>query len=273
MIEIGCQTYSLRHHSTSEMLACARKAGFRALELWVGHADHAGGPALAARVRAAAEETGLRIHAYSAGGFVRAALDDVEERLASAFRFAEALGTDLVTGVVDRRAVPIVDALCRETGMRFGIENHWYAEFARAEDYLAALGGTSPLVGVTLDTGHLTAAGQRPAAALLLLGGRVFDIHLKDVVMSNRLERWVLRRPRMEPRTVGSGEADLVPFLGALAADYRGALAIEDERPELPLSELQASLRATSRILRAAPAPAAAAAHLSMIAPPAPGGS
>ena len=30
-------------------------------------------------------------------------------------------------------------ALCRETGVRFGIENHWYADFARAEDYLAAL--------------------------------------------------------------------------------------------------------------------------------------
>ena len=273
MIEIGCQTYSLRHHSTSEMLACARKAGFRALELWVGHADHAGGPALAARVRAAAEEVGLRIHAYSAGGFLRAALAEVEKQLASAFRFAEALGTDLVTGVVDRRAVPIVDALCRETGVRFGIENHWYADFARAEDYLAALGATSSLVGVTLDTGHLTAAGQRPAAALLLLGDRVFDIHLKDVVMSNRLERWVLRRPRMEARTVGNGDADLVPFLAALAADgYRGALAIEDERPELPLSELQASLRATSRILRAAPA-SPAALQVAMTAPLAPGGA
>jgi len=105
---------------------------------------------------------------------------------------------------------------------------------------------------VTLDTGHLAAAGQRPAAARLLLGDRVFDVHLKDVVMAGRLERWVLRRPRMEPRTVGTGEADLQRFLTALAeSGYTGAVAIEDERPELPLSELQASLRATSRMLRA----------------------
>jgi sugar phosphate isomerase/epimerase len=258
MIEIACQTYSLRSRPLGDMLACVRKAGFRAVELWVGHADHSGGVAGATRVRSAAEETGVAIHAYSVGGFVRTELGLVEDKLASAFAFARALRVDLVTGVVDRRAVPVVDRLCRRTGIRFAIENHWYAEFARVEDYEDTLRTASPLVGVTLDTGHLLAARQRPTSALAALGDRIFDVHLKDGVIPARLERWLLRRPRLEPRTVGTGDGDLLPFLGALAErGYRGCLAIEDERPEVPLSELQASLRAAVGILRRTPQPLA----------------
>jgi sugar phosphate isomerase/epimerase len=259
MIEIGCQTYSLRTLPCAEMLVGARKAGFRAIELWAGHAP-AGGAA-ATEVRRAADEIGLAIQAYAAGGFVRVGVASVEQRLAAAFAFAAALGVDLVTGVVDRRAVAAVDALCRRTGMRFGIENHWYADFARAEDFGDVLSAVSPLVGVTLDTGHLVAAGGDPCAALERLGARVFAVHLKDVVVPARLARWLARRPRMEGRTVGAGEARLAPFVHALAQNGDGVrVAIEDERPDLPLSELQASLRACTGMLRAAGRSSAAAA-------------
>jgi sugar phosphate isomerase/epimerase len=239
VIEIACQTYSLRSRSLAEMLACVRKA---------------------ARARRAADDIGIAIQAYSVGGFFRVAISTVETQLASAFAFAKALGVDLVTGVIDRRAVPVVDRLCRRTGIRFAIENHWYADFASADDYLAALRSASPLVGVTLDTGHLLAAGDDPSAALALLGDRVFDVHLKDVDVASVLERWLLRRPRMAPRTVGVTDGPIASFIAALGASgYGGCLAVEDERPELPLSELQASLRATRTLLRAAARPLAQA--------------
>jgi sugar phosphate isomerase/epimerase len=202
-------------------------------------------------MRQAAERTGIVIQAYSIGGLMRTPLATVEEVLARAFPYAEALGTDLVTGIVDRRAVPVVDGACRRAGMRFAIENHWYADLAATRDFADALAGTSPLVGVTLDTGHLAAAGDDPLAALAALGGRVMNVHLKDVVVPGRLARLVSRKPRMVPRTIGSGEVPIASFLGALARDgYAGTVALEDERPELPLWELQASLRACTTFLR-----------------------
>src|SRR6185436_21189850 len=112
------------------------------------------------------------------------------------------------------------------------------------------------LVGVTLDTGHLVAAGESPAGVLRTLAGRLFNVHLKDVALTSRLERWLFRRPRMEGCTVGDGDAGLPAFLRALAGSgYAGCVAIEDERPDVALSELQASLRETSRILRAVSRP------------------
>ncbi|HZP42486.1 MAG TPA: sugar phosphate isomerase/epimerase [Candidatus Binatia bacterium] len=253
MIEIACQTYSLRSRSGPDMLESVRKAGFRAVELWVGHADYRADPGSAARMRRAAERTGVALQSYCVGGFVREGVATVADRLARAFAYAAELGVSLVTGVVDRRAIPVVDALCRRTGLRFAVENHWYADIARGDDWRRALVDASPLVGATLDTGHAVAAGEDPCAVLAALGERVLDVHLKDVVVSTRLQRLLWRRPRMEGRSIGGGDVPIAPLLAALvAADYAGCVALEDERPDLPLSELQASLRACTGFLRAA---------------------
>jgi sugar phosphate isomerase/epimerase len=251
MTEIGCQTYSLRRFKLGVMLEDVRKAGFRSIELWAGHADHARGEAGAADVRAAVELMGLEIAAYSVGGFVRAPLTTVAARLEAAFAYARALDVELLTGVVDRRAVPVVEALCRRTRLRFGIENHWYADFARPRDYERALATVSPLVGATLDTGHLALAGGDPVAAVDALGERLFAVHLKDVAPRSRWARLLPRRRRLVGCTLGTGTLDLEGFLRALAdGRFAGSLVIEDERPEPPLSELQAALRVASQAMR-----------------------
>ena len=109
-----------------------------------------------------------------------------------------------------------------------------------------------PLLGVTLDTGHLTVAGDDAAVAVAALGDRLFAVHLKDVEARTGLARWLPHRPRLRSCLLGTGRLDLGGVLAALAhAGFTGSVAIEDERPELPLSELQASLRAGSRLLRA----------------------
>jgi sugar phosphate isomerase/epimerase len=267
MIEIGCQSYSLRARPGVDMLESARKMGFRAVELWVGHADYAGDPGSAGRMRRAAERIGLAIPTYCAGGLVRESPATVAERLARAFDYAGEVGATLLTGVVDRRALEIVDALCGRTGLRFAVENHWYAEFARADDY-AALAGCSTLVGVTLDTGHLVVAGDDPLEALARLGPRLMNVHLKDVAVAGPVRRLVWRVPRMEGRTLGTGAVPVAAFLGALVTGgYTGAVAIEDERPELPLSELQAALRLATGLVRDAARAQAKAASAVGLAP------
>ena len=90
-------------------------------------------------------------------------------------------------------------------------------------------------------------------------GGPVMMIDWGEDDSPARLERWLLRRQRIESRTVGNGEGELGRFLTALARDgYDGCVVIEDERPALPLSELQASLRAATDVLRGAMRPAEA---------------
>ncbi len=232
---VGCNSYSLSRLPRYEAFAQMRALGLRDVELWAGHASYLLDEVDPVAVAAEARVAGLAIHAYGIGGLCGLPTGLVEARLDRAFRFARGLGIDLVTGIVDRDAVAVADALSGRHGVRFAIENHWYAELARPEDCAAALASTSPAIGVNIDTGPLAFLGCDLAEAARLLGARTLNVHLKVVRAPGRLEvfrRRFQKRYRMEPALPWPGDG-LDVFIGALAdVGYRGLLAIEHEAPE-----------------------------------------
>ena len=231
-MEVGCNTYSLRGFPRPEAFALLRALDFTHAELWTGHANYLSIGISARQVAAEATQRGITLRAYCIGGLVGLRPRVVEDRLARAFDFARGLGVDLVTGVLDRAAVPIADARARRQGVRFALENHWYTEVARPRDVLAALDYCSPAVGAAIDTGHFAFLGCDLAAAARLLGRRVLHVHLKVVrrpAVAARLLRQVRKRHQMEPLLPGPGDG-LDSFASALRADgYAGMLAVEHE--------------------------------------------
>src|SRR4029077_12307422 len=133
------------------------------------------------QVAAEAAQCGITLRAYCLGGLLGLRPRVVEDRLARAFDFARELGVHLVTGVLDRAAVPVADARAQRQGVRFALENHWYTEIASPRDVLAALDTCSPAVGAAIDTGHFAFLGCNLAAAARLLGRRTLPVHLKGV--------------------------------------------------------------------------------------------
>src|SRR5215831_4125920 len=237
-MDVGCNTYSLRDLERSEALARLRALDFTAAELWVGHASYLSIGISARQVAAEAARCGVALRAYCIGGLFGLRPRVVEDRLARAFDFARELGVRLVTGVLDRSAVPIADARAQRQGVRFGLENHWYTEIATPRDVLAALDACSPAVGAAIDTGHFAFLGCDLAAAARLLGPRVLHVHLKVVrrpATAARLLRQLRKRHQMEPSLPGPGDG-LDAFAAALrAARYVGMLAVEHEgRDDLP---------------------------------------
>jgi len=231
-MEVGCNTYSLRHLVRSEALIELRALDFTAAELWVGHANYLSIGISARQVAAEAARCGVALRAYCIGGLFGLRPRVVEDRLARAFDFARELGVHVVTGVLDRTAMPIADARARRQGVRFALENHWYTEIARPRDVLAALDGCSPAVGAVIDTGHFAFLGCDLAAAARLLGRRTLHVHLKVVrrpAAAARLLRQLRKRHHMEPSLPGPGDG-LDAFAAALrAAGYAGMLAVEHE--------------------------------------------
>jgi sugar phosphate isomerase/epimerase len=239
---VGCNSYSLSRLPRYEAFAQMRALGLRDVELWTGHASYLRDEVDPASVASEARVSGLVIHSYGIGGLCGLPLGLVESRLDRAFRFTRGLGIDLVTGIVDRDAVVVADELCNRHGVRFAIENHWYAEIARPEDCAAAVTSASPAIGINIDTGHLAFLGCDLADAARMLGARTLNVHLKAVRAPGRLEvfrRRFQKRYRMEPALPRPGDG-LDVFVGTLAdAGYRGLLAIEHEAPrveaELPI--------------------------------------
>jgi sugar phosphate isomerase/epimerase len=231
-MEVGCNTYSLRELARHEAFAELRGLDYAAAELWVGHANYLSIGISARQVAAEAARCGVALRAYCIGGLFGLRPRVVEDRLARAFDFARELGVHLVTGVLDRTAVPIADARAQRQGVRFGLENHWYTEIASPREVLAALDASSPAVGAVIDTGHFAFLGCDLAAAARLLGRRTLHVHLKVVrrpAIAARLLRRLRKRHHMEPSLPGPGDG-LDAFVSALrAAGYAGMLAVEHE--------------------------------------------
>jgi sugar phosphate isomerase/epimerase len=234
-MEVGCNTYSLRGVVRSEALAQLRALDFTAAELWVGHANYLSIGVSARQVAAEAARCGIVLRAYCIGGLFGLRPRVVEDRLARAFDFARELGVHLVTGVLDRAAVPLADARAQRQGVRFALENHWYTDMASPRDVLAALDACSPAVGAVIDTGHFAFLGWDLSAVARLLGRHVLHVHLKVVRRPfpvARLLRRYRKRHHMEPLLPGPGDG-LDAFAAALcAAGYAGMLAVEHEGSE-----------------------------------------
>lgn len=250
-MDLGCNSYSFRSCRRATAFAHMRTLGFHSAELWAGHVH--GAEADPEAILAEAREAGIALRAFCIGGLFGLPTEHVRDRLHKAFAFARRLGLDLVSGLVDRAALPIAEEACAAHGVRFAIENHWYTEFARPADY-AAIDGCSPAIGVNVDTGHFAFLGCDLAAVARTLGPRTFNVHLKTVTVPGRLGRWHkrMRRDHHMAAALPGPRDGLDGFVAALRdTGYDGMLAIEHEAPELRLSELAQFHARGTELLRA----------------------
>jgi inosose dehydratase len=166
--------------------------------------------------------------------------------------FAETAGT-----VQGRRDVPVaarprmseaewpgfLDRLGRlgewmaERGIAIAFHHHMGTVVEKAEEIDRLLEGTPASVGLLLDTGHLTFAGEDPARVATQWAGRVNHVHAKDVrpdVLGRaRRERWSFLDAVVSGvfTVPGDGTVDFAASLAPLAkAEYTGWLIVEAEQ-------------------------------------------
>jgi inosose dehydratase len=136
-----------------------------------------------------------------------------------------------------RRAERVAAAVRDATGLRTVFHHHCagYVETPREIDSL--LKRTDPaLLGLCLDTGHLTFAGGDPLAALAAYGDRIWHVHFKDcdpeLAARSRIEGWdyhasVRRGIFCE---LGRGSVPFAAVLDALRArQYAGWIVVEQD--------------------------------------------
>ncbi len=93
------------------------------------------------------------------------------------------------------RTATIAAAVRERTGLRTAFHHHC-AGYVETPEEIEALMSRTPasLVGLCLDTGHLTYAGGEPVRAIAKYGDRIWHVHLKDcdpiVARTSRAEEW-----------------------------------------------------------------------------------
>jgi len=134
-------------------------------------------------------------------------------------------------------AMRIARAVREATGLRTVFHHHCAGYVETPAEIDALMRRTDPgLLGLCLDTGHLTYGGGDPLAALSLYGDRVWHVHFKDcdpgVARQARQQGWdyfeAVRRGIF--CELGRGSVDFPGLAAALAArGYGGWIVVEQD--------------------------------------------
>ena len=190
-VMIGAVTYSFRDRNLDEMLKAMNEVGLSYAEMWQGHAE----PKLSKeelrkwrmevsldefkKIRKKIDAAGIVLYAYNYG--FRDEYSDAE--IERGFQMTQALGVNRLTSTATVSVVKRVSAFAEKYKIYVGMHNHSNLkpnEFARPEDFAAAMTGTSRYIGVNLDIGHYVAAGFDPVEYVAKHHDRIITLHLKD---------------------------------------------------------------------------------------------
>lgn len=141
--------------------------GFKAIEVWEAHAA----PEVMDRKRGTAwkavmDDCGLKAIGYG-GTLSRKTLE-----------VCQWLGIPQINGWIGENTPEQATALCKETGVRFNLENH---PQKTAQELLNIVGGGNDLLGICIDTGWLGTQGVSGPEIIRECGKLVRNAHIKDV--------------------------------------------------------------------------------------------
>lgn len=209
-VRIGVQSYSFRGMSIDDTVAAMAAMGLQYCELWQGQVetrDVVGGPTLpenaSRQERQAAQREALRTwrlsvplehfagirRTFEAAGITLTAYylsfqnDFTDAEINRGFEMAKALGVSVITASSKVSTAARVEPFAEKHAVTVAFHNHSRIaddEFARPEDFAAALDGRSNRLAINLDIGHFHGAGFDVLPYLEAHHDRIVALHLKD---------------------------------------------------------------------------------------------
>jgi sugar phosphate isomerase/epimerase len=190
-VALGIQSRSFKDRPLDEAIAAISRIGFGTCELSGVHVEPkvpAGG------LRQWRLTVPLDLFATAGEKFRQAGIEPqfltynlsataTEAEIARGFEMAHALGAKAISSSTKLNVVPAIDAAAKRYKMRAGLHNHSLVkpgEITTPEDFATALRGRSEFITITLDIGHLVAAGFDPVLWLRQHYHEVISLHIKD---------------------------------------------------------------------------------------------
>lgn len=164
------------------------------------------------------KEGGINI--YAVGVIYMKTKEAVDE----AFDYAKKVGVSLIVGVPNPELIDYAEDKVKATAIRLAIHNHGPEDklYPSPKNVYDLIRDRDPGVGLCIDIGHSTRAGQDPAKAVLEYKQRVFDLHIKDVSAAVRDGKAI---------ELGRGVIDFPAFVKALKKiKYKGYCSLEYEK-------------------------------------------
>jgi sugar phosphate isomerase/epimerase len=218
-LKLGVASYSFREFSRSLAIRMIQELRTPYLSVKEFHLLCRSTPEEIARAVADFDKAGLKI---LSGGVVGMQKND-DADLRRYFEYARAARMPMLIVAPSRETLPKIEKLVAEYDIKVAIHNHGPEDrrFPGSKDVLAVVKDMDPRVGLCIDVGHATRAGEYVPDAMLQAGSRLLDVHIKDQVASSGNNRGCV---------VGEGVLPIpAMFKALLKMNYQGGVMLEYE--------------------------------------------
>jgi inosose dehydratase len=147
-----------------------------------------------------------------------------KEAVDQAFDYAKKVGVSLIVGVPNPELIDYAEEKVKSSNIRLAVHNHGPEDklYPSPKIVYDLVKNRDERVGLCIDIGHSTRAGQDPAKAVLDYNKRVFDLHIKDVTEAVKDGKAI---------EVGRGIIDFPALVRALnKIKYKGFCSLEFEK-------------------------------------------
>lgn len=160
------------------------------------------------------------IQVYAVGVIYMKTRQAVDE----AFAYAKRVGVPLIVGVPTPDLLDYTEEKIKAYNIRLAVHNHGPEDalYPGPKNAYDLIKNRDPRLGLCLDIGHATRAGEAPDKAVLAYKNRIFDLHIKDVSAAAKDGKAI---------ELGRGVIDFKKLVGALdKINYQGVCSIEYEK-------------------------------------------
>lgn len=232
-LNLGVASYSLRSFPRERAIEMTKALGTRYINFKSVHLPYDASPSEIAAARRQVAAAGLEI----VGGGMITFESDTDEGVQKYFDYARAAGMPLIVSTCSPAVLPRVEKFAKRYDIKVAIHNHGPEDtnFPSPYDALKAVKNMDRRMGLCIDVGHTVRTGTDVVRAVADAGGRLLDMHAKDLRDLKVAESQC---------TVGEGKMPIAEIFRQLEAmRYSGYVNLEYEiEPDDPMPGMKQSL-------------------------------
>jgi sugar phosphate isomerase/epimerase len=176
-LQVGMAGFTFAKFDLEKSIAMMKRVDVKYLSLKDFHLPLNSGPEKIQSVMTQFADGGIKV--YAVGVIYMKTKEAVDET----FDYAKKVGVSLIVGVPNPELLDYTEEKVKSSNIRIAIHNHGPEDklYPSPKNVYDLIKNRDEKMGLCIDIGHSTRAGQDPAKAVLEYKQRVFDMHIKDV--------------------------------------------------------------------------------------------
>ncbi|RBL90990.1 sugar phosphate isomerase/epimerase family protein [Chitinophaga flava] len=181
-LSVGVAGYTFAQFSLDQAISMMQRTNIRHISVKDIHLPLNSSPEKIQEVLGKFKDAGINV--YAVGVIYMKTRQAVDE----AFAYAQRVGVPMIVGVPTPELLDYTEEKVKATNIRIAIHNHGPEDalYPGPENAWKHIRNRDARMGLCIDIGHATRAGEDPAKAVLAYKDRVFDLHLKDVTQASK---------------------------------------------------------------------------------------